>query len=67
MSNTNRLDLNIPKPLHIPTHTFCVLLGHNNNIHCLAVAVNQLAASMFTIQGKDIEQQLEEFLLVSFN
>uniref|UniRef100_A0A8C5CSK3 NCK associated protein 1 like n=1 Tax=Gadus morhua TaxID=8049 RepID=A0A8C5CSK3_GADMO len=39
--------------------------GHNNNIHCLAVAVNQLAASMFTIQGKDIEQQLEEFLLLA--
>ncbi|XP_059925682.1 nck-associated protein 1-like [Gadus macrocephalus] len=39
--------------------------GHNNNIHCLAVAVNQLAASMFTIQGKNIEQQLEEFLLLA--
>lgn len=39
--------------------------GHNNNIHCLARGINQLAAAMFTVQNKNIEQQLKEFLLVS--
>uniref|UniRef100_A0A672IYK4 NCK associated protein 1 like n=1 Tax=Salarias fasciatus TaxID=181472 RepID=A0A672IYK4_SALFA len=39
--------------------------GHNNNIHCLATAINQLAAAMFTIQNKNIEQQLKEFLLMA--
>uniref|UniRef100_A0A3Q4GMY8 NCK associated protein 1 like n=1 Tax=Neolamprologus brichardi TaxID=32507 RepID=A0A3Q4GMY8_NEOBR len=39
--------------------------GHNNNIHCLARAINQLAAAMFTIQNKNIEQQLKEFLLLA--
>ncbi|XP_041638918.1 nck-associated protein 1-like [Cheilinus undulatus] len=39
--------------------------GHNNNIHCLAKAINQLAAAMFTVQNKDIEQHLREFLLMA--
>ncbi|KAM8915021.1 nck-associated protein 1-like isoform 1-T1 [Spinachia spinachia] len=39
--------------------------GHNNNIHCLAVAINQLAGAMFTVQNKNIEQQLKEFLLLA--
>ncbi|KAG7281772.1 hypothetical protein CRUP_037053 [Coryphaenoides rupestris] len=39
--------------------------GHNNNIHCLAVAINQLATAMFTHQSKNIEQQLKEFLLLA--
>ncbi|XP_028262239.1 nck-associated protein 1-like [Parambassis ranga] len=39
--------------------------GHKNNIHCLATAINQLAAAMFTIQNKNIEQQLKEFLLLA--
>ncbi|KAL6112208.1 nckap1l [Pungitius sinensis] len=39
--------------------------GHNNNIHCLAIAINQLAAAMFTVQNKNIEQQLKEFLLLA--
>lgn len=45
----------------------CVVIssGHNNNIHCLATAINQLAAAMFTVQNKNIEQHLKEFLLVS--
>ncbi|KAG7247023.1 hypothetical protein CRUP_022312, partial [Coryphaenoides rupestris] len=38
---------------------------HNNNIHCLAVAINQLATAMFTHQSKNIEQQLKEFLLLA--
>ncbi|KAG7478250.1 hypothetical protein MATL_G00077920 [Megalops atlanticus] len=39
--------------------------GHQNNIHCLATAINQLAAAMFTVQNKNIEQHLKEFLLVA--
>lgn len=42
-----------------------IFSGHNNNIHCLASAINQLAAAMFTVQNKNIEQHLKEFLLVS--
>uniref|UniRef100_A0A665TKF3 NCK associated protein 1 like n=1 Tax=Echeneis naucrates TaxID=173247 RepID=A0A665TKF3_ECHNA len=39
--------------------------GHNNNTHCLATAINQLAAAMFTVQKKNIEQHLKEFLLMA--
>ncbi|KAJ7999415.1 hypothetical protein DPEC_G00194200 [Dallia pectoralis] len=39
--------------------------GHSNNIHCLATAINQLSAAMFTVQNKNIEQHLKEFLLVA--
>ncbi|KAL0977917.1 hypothetical protein UPYG_G00163190 [Umbra pygmaea] len=39
--------------------------GHSNNIHCLSTAVNQLAAAMFTVQNKNIEQHLKEFLMVA--
>lgn len=39
--------------------------GHNNNIHCLATAINQVAAAMFTVQSKNIEHHLKEFLLMA--
>ncbi|KAJ0068539.1 hypothetical protein NL108_008892 [Boleophthalmus pectinirostris] len=39
--------------------------GHNNNIHCLAMAINQLSAAMFTVQNKNIEQHLKDFLLLA--
>ncbi|KAK3512968.1 hypothetical protein QTP70_033400 [Hemibagrus guttatus] len=39
--------------------------GHQNNIHCLATAINHLAAAMFTVQNKNIEQHLREFLLIA--
>ncbi|XP_059186269.1 nck-associated protein 1-like [Centropristis striata] len=39
--------------------------GHNNNIHCLATAINRLGAAMFTVQNKNIEQHLKEFLLLA--
>ncbi|KAA0708095.1 Nck-associated protein 1-like [Triplophysa tibetana] len=39
--------------------------GHQNNIHCLATAVNHLAAAMFTVQRKSIQMHLEEFLKVA--
>ncbi|KAJ8259356.1 hypothetical protein COCON_G00183680 [Conger conger] len=39
--------------------------GHQNNIHCLATAINQLSAAMLTVQKKNVEQHLKEFLLVA--
>lgn len=39
--------------------------GHQNNIHCLATAVNHLAAAMFTVQSKNIQTQLQDFLKVA--
>ncbi|XP_062271347.1 nck-associated protein 1-like [Scomber scombrus] len=39
--------------------------GHNNNIHCLAKSINLVAAAMFTVQSKNIEQHLKEFLLMA--
>ncbi|XP_046731027.1 nck-associated protein 1-like [Silurus meridionalis] len=39
--------------------------GHQNNIHCLATAINHLTAAMFTVQNKNIEQHLREFLLIA--
>lgn len=39
--------------------------GHQNNIHCLATAVNHVAAAMFTVQRKNIQTQMQEFLKVA--
>ncbi|KTF72781.1 hypothetical protein cypCar_00039125 [Cyprinus carpio] len=39
--------------------------GHQNNIHCLATAVNHIAAAMFTVQRKNTRIQLQEFLKVN--
>ncbi|XP_036415792.1 nck-associated protein 1-like isoform X1 [Colossoma macropomum] len=39
--------------------------GHQNNVHCLATAINHLSAAMFTVQNKNIEQHLKEFLQVA--
>ncbi|XP_029682834.1 nck-associated protein 1-like [Takifugu rubripes] len=39
--------------------------GHNNNIHCLAGAINNLSAAMFTFLNKNIEQHMKEFLLMA--
>ncbi|KFQ39589.1 Nck-associated protein 1-like, partial [Mesitornis unicolor] len=38
--------------------------GYTNNIHCLAKAVIQVAAALFTVHKKNIESHLKEFLLV---
>lgn len=43
-------------------------LGHGNNIHCLAKAINSLAGAMFTVLGHgDVEMRLKEFLAVWHN
>ncbi|XP_053311931.1 nck-associated protein 1-like [Spea bombifrons] len=39
--------------------------GYNNNIHCLAKAIIQVSAALFTIYSKNIETHLKEFLLIS--
>uniref|UniRef100_A0A8C5JJN3 NCK associated protein 1 like n=1 Tax=Junco hyemalis TaxID=40217 RepID=A0A8C5JJN3_JUNHY len=39
--------------------------GHNNNVHCLAKAIVQLSAALFTVHSKNIETHLKEFLLLA--
>lgn len=48
------------------TNNVCLLppAGHCNNIHCLAKAINQIAAALFTIHKGSIEDRLKEFLAV---
>ena len=46
------------------THPICTFSGHCNNIHCLAKAINQIAAALFTIHKGSIEDRLKEFLAV---
>lgn len=42
------------------------LEGHTNNIHCMAVAVNNIFGALFTICGKgDIEDRMKEFLALA--
>lgn len=39
--------------------------GHNNNIHCIAPAVNQIFTVLFTLGGKDdIEERIREFFSI---
>lgn len=49
-----------------PAISVCLLppTGHCNNIHCLAKAINQIAAALFTIHKGSIEDRLKEFLAV---
>lgn len=49
-------------------NSVCMLppTGHCNNIHCLAKAINQIAAALFTIHKGSIEDRLKEFLAVRF-
>uniref|UniRef100_A0A4W3GXU8 Nck-associated protein 1-like n=1 Tax=Callorhinchus milii TaxID=7868 RepID=A0A4W3GXU8_CALMI len=36
--------------------------GHQNNIHCLAKAINEISAALYTIHKQDIDNHLKEFL-----
>ena len=49
------------------SHTLQAQLdGHENNIHTLALSVNQIFGAMFTICGRDdIEDRLKEFLALA--
>uniref|UniRef100_A0A8P4KS43 Nck-associated protein 1 n=1 Tax=Dicentrarchus labrax TaxID=13489 RepID=A0A8P4KS43_DICLA len=49
------------------TNDVCLLppTGHCNNIHCLAKAINQIAAALFTIHKGSIEDRLKEFLALA--
>uniref|UniRef100_A0A4W3JPL1 Nck-associated protein 1 n=1 Tax=Callorhinchus milii TaxID=7868 RepID=A0A4W3JPL1_CALMI len=52
----------------LPTlNKFCsfYFAGHCNNIHCLAKAINQIAAALFTIHKGSIEDRLKEFLALA--
>ena len=40
--------------------------GHSNNIHCLAMAVNQVFGALFSLCGHDdVEDRLKEFLALA--
>uniref|UniRef100_A0A8C3SN65 Uncharacterized protein n=1 Tax=Chelydra serpentina TaxID=8475 RepID=A0A8C3SN65_CHESE len=39
--------------------------GYSNNIHCLAKAIIQVSAALFTVHSKNIETHLKEFLLLA--
>ncbi|XP_062367057.1 nck-associated protein 1-like isoform X2 [Cinclus cinclus] len=39
--------------------------GYNNNLHCLAKAIVQVSAALFTVHNKNIESHLKEFLLLA--
>ncbi|XP_071655950.1 nck-associated protein 1-like isoform X1 [Patagioenas fasciata] len=39
--------------------------GYANNIHCLAKAIVQVSAALFTVHNKNIETHLKEFLLLA--
>lgn len=42
------------------------LEGHSNNIHCMALAVNNIFGALFTICGQgDIEDRMKEFLALA--
>ncbi|XP_075927847.1 nck-associated protein 1 isoform X3 [Petromyzon marinus] len=56
----------IPTLASNPLSQYSPLLeGHVNNIHCLAKAVNQIAAALFTIHKGSIEDRLKEFLALA--
>ncbi|KAF5295542.1 hypothetical protein FQR65_LT10405 [Abscondita terminalis] len=42
------------------------LEGHSNNIHCMALAINNIFGALFTISGQgDIEDRMKEFLALT--
>ncbi|KAK4882050.1 hypothetical protein RN001_005369 [Aquatica leii] len=42
------------------------LEGHSNNIHCMALAINNIFGALFTICGQgDIEDRMKEFLALA--
>jgi len=59
--------VSIPKLARSESSTYQAQLeGHSNNIHCLAMAVNQLLGCLFSIGGHDdIEDRLKEFLALA--
>jgi len=48
-----------------PQTLLALFSGHCNNIHCLAKAINQIAAALFTIHKGSIEDRLKEFLALA--
>ncbi|XP_064634031.1 nck-associated protein 1-like isoform X4 [Lineus longissimus] len=56
----------LPKLAMSPESVYkAALEGHANNIHCLAKAINSLAAALFTIHQGDVEERLKEFLALA--
>lgn len=41
-------------------------IGHENNVHCLAIAVNAIAGAVFAFySGQDQKDKMKEFIIVN--
>ena len=49
---------------------YCILfskIGHENNVHCLAIAVNAIAGAVFAFySGQDQKDKMKEFIIVKY-
>ena len=58
-----------------PTHGYMyvhfavsLLIGHENNVHCLAIAVNAIAGAVFAFySGQDQKDKMKEFIIVNYS
>ena len=56
----------LPELAFKPDSTFLPSFeGHENNIHCLAIAVNSLAGAIFSYGKEHQQERMKEFLVVS--
>ena len=47
-------------------HCVMSFLGHENNVHCLAIAVNAIAGAVFAFYGEQEQKdKMLEFIVVS--
>lgn len=45
---------------------FLALLGHSNNVHCLAIAVNAIAGAVFGLYGvQEQKDRMKDFIIVT--
>ena len=45
---------------------FLSLLGHSNNVHCLAIAVNAIAGAVFGLYGvQEQKDRMKDFIIVT--
>ena len=55
-----------PPPSSVPTNGSCFHSGHENNVHCIGVAINYLAAAMFSSAGNNsVHARVQQFMTVS--
>ena len=48
-------------------NTYVSTTGHDNNAHCLAIALNALAGAMFASYGPSAQKQrMKEFFVIKY-